>query len=68
MVRDTLAAGLEDAGYAVTVAATGTQALAVLQTREDLDVLVSDLSMPGMDGLAVIQEAHRIRPGCRPFC
>jgi signal transduction histidine kinase len=63
MVRDTLAAGLEDAGYAVTVAATGTQALAVLQTREDLDVLVSDLSMPGMDGLAVIQEAHRIRPG-----
>ena len=63
MVRDTLAAGLEDAGYAVTVLESGSEALALLRTDEAVDVLVSDLSMPGLDGLTVIREAQRIRPG-----
>ncbi len=63
MVRDTLAAALEDAGYAVAVADSGEEALALLRTEKHVDVLVTDLSMPGMDGLMVIQEAHRRRPG-----
>nr|WP_294547508.1 PAS-domain containing protein [uncultured Rhodopila sp.] len=63
MVRDTLAAGLEDAGYAVIVRKSGSEALALLRSAEAVDVLVSDLSMPGMDGLTVIKEAQRIRPG-----
>jgi signal transduction histidine kinase len=63
MVRDTLAAALEDAGYAVAVAGSGTEALALLRAGEPVDVLVSDLSMAGIDGLAVIQEAQRSRPG-----
>jgi signal transduction histidine kinase/CheY-like chemotaxis protein len=63
MVRDTLAAGLEDAGYAVIARESGSEALALLRSGEAVDVLVSDLSMPGMDGLTVIMEAQRIRPG-----
>jgi signal transduction histidine kinase len=63
MVRDTLAAGLEQAGYAVIVLESGSEALALLRSAEAVDVLVSDLSMPGMNGLKVIQEAQRIRPG-----
>nr|WP_294513683.1 PAS-domain containing protein [uncultured Rhodopila sp.] len=63
MVRDTLAATLGDAGYAVIVLESGSEALALLRTSEAVDVLVSDLSMPGMDGLTVIREAQRIRPG-----
>ena len=63
MVRDTLAAALEDAGYAVAVADSGTEALALLRTGEPVDVLVSDLSMPGIDGLMLIQEAQHSRPG-----
>jgi signal transduction histidine kinase len=62
MVRDTLAASLEEAGYAVTAAADGAEALALLQAPEDLDVLVTDLSMPGISGLMVIEEAQRLRP------
>jgi CheY-like chemotaxis protein len=63
MVRDTLAASLEDAGYSVIAVAGGAEALALLQTPEDLDILVTDLSMPGMGGLTVIEEAQRLRPG-----
>jgi CheY-like chemotaxis protein len=63
MVRDTLVASLEEAGYAVVAAAGGTEALALLEAPGDVDVLVTDLSMPGMGGLAVIQEAQCLRPG-----
>ena len=63
MVRETLSAALTDAGYAIVALESGSEALALLRSAESVDVLVSDLSMPGMDGLTVIQEAQRIRPG-----
>jgi signal transduction histidine kinase/ActR/RegA family two-component response regulator len=64
MVRATLAAALEDFGYTVLVAADGTEALDRLVSSEGrVDVLVTDLSMPGIDGLEVIRQAQRHRPG-----
>ena len=63
MVRETLAASLEAAGYDVLVAADGAQALDLLRSATAVDVLVTDLSMPGIDGLAVIRQAQRARPG-----
>ena len=45
------------------VAANGTEALALLAAGEAVDALVTDLSMPGMDGLAVIRAAQERRPG-----
>jgi signal transduction histidine kinase len=63
MVRETLAASLEDAGYSVVTAADGAAALDVLRSSAAVDILVTDLSMPGIDGLAVIQQARRQRPG-----
>jgi signal transduction histidine kinase len=63
MVRDTLSAALTDAGYAILALESGSEALVLLRSAESVDVLVSDLSMPGMDGLTVIREAQRIRPG-----
>jgi CheY-like chemotaxis protein len=62
MVRETLAASLEDSGYAVRLAAGGAEALDVLASGAAIDVLVTDLSMPGMDGLAVIRKARQQRP------
>ena len=44
------AAYLEQAGYSVLVAANGAEALALLAAGEAVDALVTDLSMPGMDG------------------
>ncbi|HEY1411296.1 MAG TPA: response regulator, partial [Rhodopila sp.] len=62
MVRETLAASLEDAGYTVLTAADGSQALDLLRSPAPIDILITDLSMPGMDGLALIQQARYQRP------
>ena len=63
MVRETMGAALEDAGYAVMIAADGAEALDLLRSSAAVDVLVTDLSMPGQDGLAVIRQAQCQRPG-----
>ncbi len=62
MVREILSQQLEAAGYAVTMAQDGPQALALLDGGAEPDVLLCDLSMPGMGGLAVIREAQERHP------
>jgi len=54
---------LEDLGHTVVEAATGEAALAVLQSREPIDVLVTDQAMPGMTGTELIKAARAERPG-----
>lgn len=61
IVRNILAASLEDAGYAVWAAESGEAALARLSMGESIDVLVTDLTMPGMDGLTLIRSAREQR-------
>lgn len=58
-VRGLIAATLSSAaaGYDIAVAADGPSALAMLTTRT-FDVLITDLKMPGMDGLTLIREAR----------
>jgi signal transduction histidine kinase/ActR/RegA family two-component response regulator/HAMP domain-containing protein len=63
LVRGLLAEQLENEGFRVLVAASGTEALALLAMGEEVDAVVTDLSMPGMDGLAVIRAAQEFRPG-----
>jgi len=63
LVCDVLAASLEDAGYAVLRSGSGPLALARLAAGERVDIIVSDLTMPGMDGLALIRTAQQKRPG-----
>ena len=62
-VRETIALRLETAGYGVVTARGGAEALAILDAGEAVDLIVTDLSMPDIDGLAAIREAQRRRPG-----
>jgi signal transduction histidine kinase/FixJ family two-component response regulator len=63
LLREVLAQNLEDRGYDVLVAASGPEAIALLAAEEAVDVLVTDLSMPGMDGVALVRAAQKRRPG-----
>jgi excisionase family DNA binding protein len=60
-VRDLLAKTLTMADYDVDTSPDGPGALERLRVA-DYDLLITDLKMPGMDGLSVIREARRIRP------
>ncbi len=63
MVREVLALSLEDGGYWVLQADCGAAALKHLASGEAVDILVSDLTMPAMDGVAVIRTAQEQRSG-----
>jgi signal transduction histidine kinase/ActR/RegA family two-component response regulator len=64
LVREALAAELAERGWTVVQAADGPAALHRLdEVAAEIDLLVADLAMPGMNGLVLIREARRRRPG-----
>jgi signal transduction histidine kinase/CheY-like chemotaxis protein len=62
LVRETIASQLEDTGYAVTATGSAEEALSALRSGAHVDCIVTDLSMPGMDGITLIKLAHRDHP------
>jgi len=56
------------AGMEVLTATTGSEAIAVLESRSDVAIVLMDIMMPGMDGYETIQ-VIRAKPGMRasPF-
>jgi PAS domain S-box-containing protein len=63
LVRETLAMHLAAFDFAVHAAPDGASALRDLDAGETPDILITDLSMPGLDGLSVIRAAQQRRPG-----
>ena len=62
-VREVTAEQLESHGYVVRTASSGAAALGLLEEGWEAELVVSDLSMPGMDWLALIREVQRRWPG-----
>lgn len=60
-VRFLVQSALEGAGYATIEASTGTEALAVLASSARVDLLVTDLHMPGLDGLDLVRQTRAIQ-------
>jgi two-component system, chemotaxis family, sensor kinase CheA len=57
--RTLLRSILEAAGYAVTVAADGLEALTLLQQSESFDLVVADVEMPRMNGFELTEAIRR---------
>ena len=60
-MRKIIAKGLREAGFgdwSVTEAADGASALLALRGSE-FDLVLSDINMPGMDGLSLVRSARR---------
>src|SRR5690349_19790581 len=53
------------AGFLATFALDAKAALRELETNPDIDLLLTDIVMRGMDGFTLAQKAQEIRPGLR---
>ncbi|MFH1138831.1 MAG: sigma-54 dependent transcriptional regulator [Pseudomonadota bacterium] len=55
-----LAAILADEGYEVVQAPGGAEALKIFQAQGDIDIVLADLKMPGLDGLELFRAMNRV--------
>ena len=54
---------LSDEGYFVLEASNADEAIRILEARQDISVIFTDVNMPGsMDGLKLVEFAHRRWP------
>ena len=61
LIRRILTEMLSEQGYAVTTASDGEQAVELLE-QQTLDLVMTDLVMPGLDGIEVLRAARRTTP------
>jgi len=64
-IRLTVRTALESDGYAVSEASNGNEALEAITMRAP-DLVVLDLNMPGMDGMAVLEHLKTLADKCKP--
>lgn len=60
-IRDMLRSELEAEGHTVVAAANGMEALKLIE-KEEFNLVLSDIKMPGMDGLELLAEIKRRDP------
>lgn len=66
LVREHLAKQLESLGYGVIQAASGPEAVGILRQSEDIDLLLSDVVMPGgMNGRQLAEVVRGFRPSLK---
>ena len=61
IVRESLRDWLIDVGYQVFIAENGPKALEIIE-KERLGIVITDLVMPGMDGIEMMERAKEIQP------
>jgi DNA-binding response OmpR family regulator len=63
LLRALAAWRLEEAGFEVVQAANAAEALEAMKSRPDVDVLFTDVQMPGtLDGVGLARKIHEQRP------
>ncbi len=61
-MRDLLGLMLRKEGYSVATADSALRAKQLVESGESFDLVVSDVSMPGMSGLDLLREMRRLAP------
>ncbi len=59
---ETMTKRLKKREFTVISALSGTEALTLLRSHQNLDVILLDVKMPGMDGMATLQEIKKKYP------
>ena len=62
LIREVLAQQFEELGYEISQLNSGAAALAKMDAGQHVDLLITDFSMPGMNGVDLTREARRRRP------
>jgi PAS domain S-box-containing protein len=62
LVRSGTAEMLGDLGYEVIQASSGAEALRMLRSGTEVDLMITDFLMPGMNGVALIEHASALLP------
>lgn len=56
---------LVSAGYDVTAATSAEQAIKIVESDRDYELVVTDISMPGMNGIEMWDNMSRLLPGTK---
>ncbi len=64
-MRQFLALALERAGHKVESCEDGVTALRTIEGNTEIDLLLADIVMPGMDGIELAKKAHEIIPALK---
>jgi two-component system NtrC family sensor kinase len=65
-VRDFVASALQELGYQVDIAAEGKTALSILDSGKEIDLLLTDVVLPGgLNGRQLADKARKTRPNLR---
>jgi CheY-like chemotaxis protein len=65
MLRQVVRATLQHAGYDVIEAADGNAGLKILQSESPIDILLTDVKMPGMNGYQLAEAGLSLRPALK---
>jgi CheY-like chemotaxis protein len=65
LITSSLMAFLEDEGMSPMSAASGEEAIEILQEDKAFDVCIMDMRLPGMDGNTAIRAIHKLCPKMR---
>lgn len=65
MVRIVTEQFVTDMGFSVITAPSSEEALALIEAGTEIDLLMTDIRMPGMDGFTLAERVLALRPGIK---
>lgn len=61
-MRESIADFLKEYGYKVITSPDATDALNIIQSNNSIDIILSDIRMPGVSGIELLEKIHSFSP------